>query len=472
MSNVIVIEPDQSTAGQIEATVKAIDGNLEVVWFRSLLELNAEIERLRVPQSDNPPTVQLKKIVLIIVDAESNRKVPLDLWGKLMGFIDSKDPAKLRTRLIFTGFETGAHKEMVERYIHNKVFNLVIKPFDALMLKQTLSLALAKDGPLRPAEVFSQQAESVVEIIKDIEIEVLTELGFRTRSSREIPTRKMARYYGEPFLGPNGNSVFAYAYHSRPSETEPGMYSVSFSYLGIPKEQLASIRRFINTQKDKEKLPFYETAPGQEKTTALIISRNPDIVQSVNNLLSDRFVGIETAVVGSMGQLMQRLAPEGKGESSGPRAFDTKGSVEFQITLDGKKILALNEVAKDQKKPLSTYFGQPIADHPFKPPLEDIFAPSDRAAAREMVKSRNARPSEILQLQGPGGDFSYLRIEQVQALKDSEEKEHLHIQMRELTPEEISAWCSSRDRSAASSVWARCAKLYVAWAATGRSSFC
>ena len=57
-------------------------------------------------------------------------------------------------------------------------------------------MALTPDGPINIEDMYSQKTDSFIEIIKDINIELLTELGFRTSSNRPIEHQKIARYYG------------------------------------------------------------------------------------------------------------------------------------------------------------------------------------------------------------------------------------------------------------------------------------
>ena len=251
------------------------------------------------------------ELQLVLLDRSEADRVEFSLWKKFTDYIENKKsemPSEevLPTRMILLDRPVTGQLIDTRKYPFTDLFNVIMKPIDVELVRQVLKLALTNEDALVIEDLYSQEAEAVVEMIKDIQIDSLTELGFRTVARREIPISDKARYFGTALEGVGETSVFAYCYANYKLPDESDSYSSSFSFFGISSQQLGEIRRKITRSKNHESRPLGgENSPCS--MTAVVLSGQKELVGKYRGLIEERFLDLNVVVVPSLGGLLDFL---------------------------------------------------------------------------------------------------------------------------------------------------------------------
>ena len=369
---VVIIEPESVHSKVLSNVLMGIAPEIEILQYLNVAEfLEAYKKSVSLPESsdstnsddeatnnieEKEPIFDLSKIQLILADLEVTHKVDQNLWKRFLTYLNRlHQEGGIKARFLYTGFDT--RKEFDPRDYHSDVvFNILLKPFDPIIVRQTLILALADDGPLRVDELYHHDQPATIELIKDIEIDRLTELGFRTISKRAIEINKVARYFGAPFDDGESESVFAYCYANEEVSKNPPQFLSSFSYLGIPKLQLAAIRRSIQADKDTVEYSFddFEMGDKPSKITFLLFTRDENFVNHLTSVFEDKFSNVELLRMSSPAQLLEQLPLDCRGEfkeAVSPRVFATDESVVIKFSASFEKILGVEWAEGEKGKP-------------------------------------------------------------------------------------------------------------------------
>lgn len=346
---VVIIEPEYANQEIIKAIIKKINPDIETKIFESLkmffdsYKKSVNFSSENIPKhkknDENHEDNHFKNVKLIIADIEATYNVDQNLWKK---FLDSQKNSKEKNesppRFLYTSYDKGEFDPY--KYRSDVVYNILIKPLDDTLVEQIVSLALQPEGPLEIKTLYSQKQPGAIELIKDIEIERLTELGFRTKSRRPIEINKIARYFGDALGDRKNPSMFAYCYANYESDKKNSIYSSSFSYFGISKDQLASIRRLIQSDKSKTNYPFVKSLSKDMELsyTFIILSKNLDLVSNIQNFILDKFLNINILVFSSLDNILQQLPPSVRKKIKTENKSESK-----TFEKDEKVIFSFNE---------------------------------------------------------------------------------------------------------------------------------
>lgn len=348
---VVVIEPDEKCYAELKEALVLIDSEIEILRYLNLVKFYDALQAAAKNEQDMASiSINLSHIALLIADFKVTKSVDVELWKKIVHFIRSKqDPEEIPTRLLLSAYVDAENKIDFEAFYDPVIFNVLVKPFDKLLLRQYLDISLNSQGKIEAKNLYGHTTKQAIEIIKDISLDRLTELGFRTYSSRPIPVGKIARYYGEVFSGPKGNSVFAYCYKNvEVKESQQKLYHSSFSFFGIAKEQLSSIRRLIQGDKKKIKLELETEENPNIRNRAIVLSKNSATSSSVKNILQEKFSNLEVIKVPDISVLAKLLPSKITNLSASmPVLFDNFDPVRMVYDEKMEKIL---DVFKDKEE--------------------------------------------------------------------------------------------------------------------------
>ncbi len=449
-----MIEPKTEHLRLISQFIKEILPDTNILAYKSLANFQMQLKKEHVGEKSAAPTdpqpIELDKISLIVADSEDSTRIPLPVWKKFMDLLASKSAGKELPKLILTGYEQiGSHKD-VEKYIGSFVFNLLIKPFDPLLAKQIFQIALKKPGTIKPEGIFTQEGKGLVEIIKDIEMSVLTELGFRTSATREIPIGRRARYFGKCFEGPGTNSVFAYSYKNTETPKGPKNFASSFSFLGVAREQLAAIRRLINENKSKEKLPFQKNvAPKQQQM--FLFSKDGELCKKLGDLLTSKFSSVDSRCFFSLSQFVQHL-PSDKLSSLGKELaptslFPKSGQVQLSINKINHRLLEVFAVNEKKNDLLNEFIGFSFNDIKDKDFVELVTKDESKEVLLKWLSGTATASDGLLCFESKSESQVYCRV--VKREEPAETPGLVKIFLQELTHSERAEYIAKQSGAAA-----------------------
>lgn len=319
MKFIYVLEDDERIQKDLFDTLKNIDPQLAIRFFPSLehfhnwlrLAIHEGPKSLAVggqpfseDTTDQIAPANTHELRLVIAKNEF-------LGVKNMGLIKRARDFFLRkkicseqepTSLILTAFDSPDFdiKLAEERIINNVIF----KPFDKLILKGHLEYALKGHHSVSSETISSIQIKSTIEMLKEITIEGISEVGFTALNNHEIKIGTFSKYYGDIFH--SGDKKSALAYCRTCTEISPVQFKCEFQFFGLDNAQISQIRRQVLQDKSATTKELKNT---HGKTThILILGEDEPLNQDLHNLFSDRFSNVVTYQYTSHGQLLSDLA--------------------------------------------------------------------------------------------------------------------------------------------------------------------
>ena len=313
------------------------------------------------------------------------------------------------------------------------VFNILIKPFDLVILEQYLDITLNSEDSLDVKKVFNQKNPGWVELIKDIQIDRLTELGFRTVSKRPIEVNKLGRYFGPAFGSPGEDSLFAYCYKNIPSVKGNGEYSSSFSFYGLAKDQLNSLRRFIQQSKDKTEYKFEDET--SQELEIVHFSPNATLNSQFEQILNDKFEQIYVRHYRSLGQMLQEMNDSDLKEAS-------KDLIRENVFESDEDVLFILDEKKTHVKSIKTFETQKYIQTIAKIPVNQFISDSknfseifDLSKVLQEILNFEKGDTPLIHGHYSGYDVFY-KILSVETLFDSNYGNVCHVRLHVLNSSE------------------------------------
>ncbi|MES2801236.1 MAG: hypothetical protein V4654_01985 [Bdellovibrionota bacterium] len=130
-----------------------------------------------------------------------------------------------------------------------EIYNFVFKPFDSLILKESLNLALKIKKKAAPLEMKSQSATAFIALLKEVELQTISELGFVTLSDSQIDAGTISKYFSAMFMYGKKQSAWAQCLVSIPHPQKPGSFINKFQFFGAEQPLLSTIRKYIAAHK-------------------------------------------------------------------------------------------------------------------------------------------------------------------------------------------------------------------------------
>lgn len=181
-------------------------------------------------------------------------------------------PLKTKGPLLIVSFEHS--QALVTKWSNTGVFNLIQKPYDPLLLKQHLRLALAEGHAPSEFNIHNLKTNASIEMLKGVPMEALSEVGFVTRSDREVPEGRVTKFYGKVFEWNHLVSVYARIWQQKPHPLNPAEKSVFMTWFGTSREQLLSIRAKF-PKKEELPLAWRKAVPGPQVKLLIIGDPSP-----------------------------------------------------------------------------------------------------------------------------------------------------------------------------------------------------
>lgn len=302
MDYVFVLEDDPVHRREITDTLKKIQDNFEIKVFESLDEFSSMVKSimthgaLALAKDDR----EAVRVVLVVARIEFIGFERLGLLEKTREFFIRQGVCTVEepTRFVLTAFDDPHFKfEQLKKPI---VSNIIFKPFDKLILQQHLLLAMPQVKSGEDA-LTSQKASASVEMLKSVDMEAMTELGFSSISNRTFETGAVNKYYGKDFAVDQQRSVMARLASCHPVPGKQESYKLDFRFFAMDPAQIANIRKKVRSKDHgtpREIRPMFPTQSGKApgKPFFVVISANEEEARSLTGTLTRKISGAEVAV--------------------------------------------------------------------------------------------------------------------------------------------------------------------------------
>lgn len=380
MRFVYILEDDQKFQKEMVDAIISIDPQIQIRLFSTLEKFAAWVKFMMttgvssIPQGGETPSwlppVQLSEneqhqlaMVISKVEYLGSKQIPLmkktrDLFIS-RNICTKEDP----TAFVLTTFEDPMFKikELEDRILNNIIF----KPFDKLILTQHLTFAIDGRHPPSKYAISNQKTAAIVEMLKEVKMVAISEVGFLTTSNRKLEKGKVSKYYGNCFVGEKQKSLMAVTVDCKEVPDKTDEFLTSFMYFGVNPEQVSSIRKNIKTKKTnfnhKWEEIFSDSSRFNRPLGVVLIDEEPSHSDEMVDTLSRNFESFQFAKYQSLPEFLVELDPklvETKGEAAPPKAFPPSTEIEFIFDVAAGKI---EEIKSSSKDPI-TVFGKRSAD--------------------------------------------------------------------------------------------------------------
>ncbi|WII71589.1 hypothetical protein QJS83_14055 [Bdellovibrio sp. 22V] len=319
MKFIYVLEDDERIQKDLFETLKSIDPKLHIRFFLNLAQFH---EWLKVAVHEGPKALapggqKYKDDTSEDIEPASTHELRLVvaknefLGVQNIGLIKRAQEFFLRkkmcspqepTALVLTAFDSPDFDIGLaeERIINNVIF----KPFDKLILKQHLEYALTGHHPVNTSTVAAMKIHSTIEMLKEVSLNSISEIGFTTLNNHEIKLGAMTKYYSDSFKSGNKRSIFAYCNSCK--ELSPKEFLCEFYFFGADNDQISQIRRTILQDKNHEAKDVQNTHGNPLKV--LILDEDMPLNVEMKGFLSEKFSNVEVFSYSHYGQLLSDLA--------------------------------------------------------------------------------------------------------------------------------------------------------------------
>ena len=331
MKYVFVLEDDSKFQNEISRALLEIDPQLQIRIFDQLEDFAAWIKSAARegpkslaqaghpldPRTEDLQAAENDQLVLIVSKEEFLGSKWISLIKKTRQWLISKkicseaDP----TSLVITVFNNPSFDiKLVEDRVVN---NVIFKPFDLLLLKQHLHFAV--HGRHAPTElsVHNMKTTALIEVIKDVHLEKISELGMTTLSTRPIPINAVAKYYSELFVSNAHKSVIAICTSCEKIANQERSFRCHFRFYGTDRNQVKKIRMKSMAALRKEsfilaKAPSKTEAAKLALKNIVIVSPEQETQESLKHFFTHQFFQNATLEYGSLAQFQFALDPTQK----------------------------------------------------------------------------------------------------------------------------------------------------------------
>lgn len=231
----LVIDPEEKTKIEIVAALEQIDNQVQIIHKPTLTQWRKERNERQEPKVD---------FDLIVLNFE---EFEMAKWPNELAQVRTEVSLGKNPNIILVGYESPN----LSRRLLTKLdfFNFVFKPFDKLILKETIHTSLSKKKRITPLEIKAQKSAAFVAVLKEIELQSVSELGFVSLSDELIPIGATSKYFSNLFQHEKKLSTWAQCMKSIPHPNKPKVYINQFQFFGIENGSLMALRRHIHLHK-------------------------------------------------------------------------------------------------------------------------------------------------------------------------------------------------------------------------------
>ena len=246
MARYLVIDHEEKAIDFISEALKSIDPQCQIEAFTSEKDFDEKITSLIVDDNRSAVDIYFDFDTIILDHSLNNNKD----WAVKIQELKNQN-AKKDAPIIFCGYEEG-HSTSIQHLKLLDIYNFIFKPFDMLILKESINIAAKPQKRAQTLEIKSQQASSMVASLKQVDMQSISELGFVTLSDSMIPQNGLAKYFSPLFVNGKKQSIWAQCLVSLPHPQKPGIFINKFQYYGPDQTFLNIIRKYVRDHKADE----------------------------------------------------------------------------------------------------------------------------------------------------------------------------------------------------------------------------
>ncbi len=299
-------------------------------------------------------------------------------WAAKLKDLQSKAPPE--TVICFTAYDAPGVSR--KHMLNLAVFNVFYKPYDQLILKESLNMALktSENGKeeIKPVDMKPQESKALVGILKEVDIVSLSDLGFMTENDAPIPLYNFSKYYSKIFSHDKKQSIWAQCIQSMPAPNKPGTYLNKFHFVGIEPPVLMKLRKHLQenkAQRVKTTVWSFADSPVERQLKIALIDASESQPQLKTNI-ENNFKNVTVELL-----------------SYDPDKQTEPNATKYDCVINLNPILApeaLKAMFNSDIVPL-LFVDVPVTDEKFKellPTYRDIFrTPLDRAYFYKKLKT-------------------------------------------------------------------------------------
>lgn len=306
----------------IEAIHK-IDPQLRVRYFLSLEEFAKWIRvvmeegAMAIPKGGTPPPGQAEdsggsppQLALVVSKNEFLGTKHMALLRKTRelfikkGLCTAEDP----TSLVITSFENPDFDiKLVEDRIIN---NVIFKPFDKLILQQHLTFAIDGRHPPSQYSVHKMKTSAAIEMLKEVQMESISDVGFISISNRPIAVGSLAKYYSPSFISLKHKSMMALCYRCDPHPEIPDQFRCGFTFLAADPYQITNIRKEVR-QKDAKPFEYEWYAPvTKEPVEIAFICKEEELRENFKYNIEKSFLNVKVHLFSHLQEFVYAVDPD------------------------------------------------------------------------------------------------------------------------------------------------------------------
>lgn len=447
MKFVYVLEDDPKFQKEIAEALSAIDTRIQSRFFHSLEEF---FEWVKTFTKEGKPAItkggrqhefvpqQLafdndeNELGLVVFKVEFLGASQLSLLKKLRkSFIDHQaSTAEKPTGFLMTAFDNPDFD--IKLFEDAILYNVIMKPFDKLILRQHLTFALEGRTPPTENTLNNQKTTAAVEMLKDIQLEAMSDIGFVSASSREIRVGSVCKYYGRIFTSERHRSVLAICNECVAHPTQPNMFRASFLYFALDQLQISNLRKYARAKDSKE---FdHKWAPFSKQfmpeCNVIVLDEEESQGNGIIPKMEKMFSGVKVIRYKSFGAFASDVDPTSPYAENvgGPsKAFGGIETVTLHFDQPGRTYLNCT----NEGKAVDALFGLPLSDLKNKYDwFSGYMPPEHKEKYRKYVSSGTIADDGVLSINI--GEASF-QVKVTEAKKDTG---RFLITIRELSKEE------------------------------------
>ena len=240
MSKVLVIDSEEKARDEMSKTLLSLNPQNKVESFANFEALEAYYKNLK--EEEQPEFFKFDMMIFdytLITPAH---------WEATINEFKARNPVEFS--LNFTSYDNVHVNRKHILQLHAR--NIFYKPFDSLILKESLNISLKPKESVKPVEMREQVTQSLVAILKKIELVSICELGFITMNERPIERLSFSKYLSELFSSGKKQSVWAQCIMSIEVPNKPGFFINKFQFVGVESGALMNLRRHLQENKHKK----------------------------------------------------------------------------------------------------------------------------------------------------------------------------------------------------------------------------
>ena len=375
------MEEEEKARGEISAALLSLDSENKLEVFAKLEHVDAHLKTLTEDEQ-----LTYYNFDLMVLDYNL---VPAADWEAKLAALRSKNSVE-NASLCFTAFD---NVQVSRKHIHQlHARNIFYRPFDPLILRESLNMAMKFNTTVTPIEMKPQVTNSKVAILKEVELVSICELGFITMNERAIEKYSFSKYMSPLFKNDKKLSVWAQCILSVEMPNKPGVYINKFQFVGIESGALMHLRKHLQENKHKKAAGGVwnlQSTGSDKKVNIAIVDVKDEKMAKVKSDLESRFSNVkvdaiildprDSKPVGTHYDFVINLAL-----NLNPKDFKRKFSAETRHFLMAGE--AINEEKLERLQPFySDIFTHPLDKSYFYKKLKIFFQDLDFAEVPDML---------------------------------------------------------------------------------------